>query len=621
MSAVVGLVAVLLGAARLAGGDILQDLGATFEQVARELEGAFPKVETRITAVDGAEVELAGANVTALRPGLELLAYRKGERFRHPITDQPLGQAEEEIGTLVVTAVGPDHARARVAATEGGRTPVVGDGARITAGRVPVAVLPTEDVTVAGETGEQAALLLVARLSALLDKTGRFAAADPLRVLDLTTATGTVGVTPPTGPVSTAPAPAGPAPGPVEVGRRLRVSGVVTSRLVGEGRSRALEFAWLSTRTGETLVRGRVPVVRAVFPPRFAWEQTPELERRYALEGPARGVAVADLDGDGRPEVVVADERRVVVHRWQARGGLQPVAAGEFRATGGQFLSMDAADINGTGRALVVVVEYRGTQDGLRSRVLEWSEGGFRTLHDAAGRYLRVVWAGGEPWLLEQDVGEREPFGPGIRRLVWREGRYRDDVTLVLPRGVTVYGLALMRLTGSPEPEVVALTGEDRLAVWTAKGRRLWTSADDYGGAPVAFPFFTLLGRPQEKDDTIGRILGRLLPLPAGPDGPELLVFENMLPAVSGIRSYLPGLAATAFTQGRIHRLRWRDGGFQRVWQSRITEGYVGDFAHGDVDGDGIPEVVVGVVPRGLTLDTFNPFTRTRSHLVLYELP
>ena len=39
-----------------------------------------------------------------LRPGLELMVFRRGEVFRHPITNQPLGHTEQVLGTLVVTA-------------------------------------------------------------------------------------------------------------------------------------------------------------------------------------------------------------------------------------------------------------------------------------------------------------------------------------------------------------------------------------------------------------------------------------------------------------------------------------------------------------------------------------
>ncbi len=167
---------------------------------------------------------------------------------------------------------------------------------------------------------------------------------------------------------------------------------------------------------------------------------------------------------------------------------------------------------------------------------------------------------------------------------------------------------------------MVALTADDHLAVWTSRGRRLWTSPEPYGGAPVSFPFETSGGR--QADPEIGRVRGRLVVLPDSPEGPELLVFQNLLPGgVDTVRRFLPGLAPLAFNRGRIYRLRWRDGGFVRVWESRTTEGYVADFGYGDVDADGVPDVVVGVVPRGANLTTFNPFDPGRSDLVLFDLP
>jgi hypothetical protein len=42
------------------------------------------------------------------------------------------------------------------------------------------------------------------------------------------------------------------------------------------------------------------------------------------------------------------------------------------------------------------------------------------------------------------------------------------------------------------------------------------------------------------------------------------------------------------------------------------------DFGFGDLDGDGVPEVVVGVLPAG---SIWRPWWASEGHLVLYELP
>ncbi len=589
-------------AAAPAAADLLQDLGATFQTTAADLAGAFPKVELRVASLEGEAMRVEGDGARELRPGLELSVFRRGEPFRHPVTNQVLGHAELELGTLTVGSVEPTGATGRFVSVAGRPVPAPGDGARITAGRLPVAVLPPAGVNVPFESVDQAHLLLVARFSALLEKTGRFVAVEPRRVLEAVAAA--------------------PGASPLELARRLGGAAVLSSRLVRDGGTRVLETTWVSGQTGATILSLSTRLVTAAYPPRFAWEEVPELQRRYPLEQSVRGLALGDLDGDGRNELALADEETVTIQRAAEGGPLAPVEAGVYRP-GGLILAIDAAPLRGTPQAELVVVDMRADQGrtGLRGRVLEWTPGGFRVLYETTGRYLRVIRADRESWLVEQDAGETEPFEPEVRRLVWDGQRFRDGARLKLPRGVTIFGLALVHLTGSADPEIVALTTDDRLAVWTARGQRLWTSSDPVGGSAVTFPFGPQGGRSQTAlEGSLARVPGRVIPL-AGTSGPEVLVFENLLPTLEQGRGLLPRLAATLFNRGRVHRFRWRDGAFTRVWQSAMTAGYIADLGYGDLDGDGIPEVLVGVVPRGLDLETLNPAARGRGHVVVYELP
>jgi hypothetical protein len=312
---------------------------------------------------------------------------------------------------------------------------------------------------------------------------------------------------------------------------------------------------------------------------------------------------------------------------YRAGEGTSPVPVeGASVRTGGLILSVDAMPLTGPGRAQLVVVDQRdqaGGRTGVRARVLDWNAGSFRVLYEVYGRYLRRARVGTEDWLIEQEAGDEEPFEPEIRRLVWDGQQFQSGTRMRIPRGVSLYGLALIRLTGSPEPEIVAFTDDFRLNVWTARGKLLWTSSDPLGGSAITFEYHPIgAARRQAGGDTlVPRIAGRIVPLPGGTSGVEILVYENILPALQQSRGLLPRLAATLFNRGRIHRLRWRDGAFVRVWQSGMTEGYIADFAYGDLDGDGLPEVVVGVVPRGFDVETLSPLGRQRGRIHAYELP
>ncbi len=584
--------------------DVLQDLGTTYQKVADELAAAFPKVEAQIASVGPEGVRIEGPGVDRLRPGLELSVFRRGEVFRHPVTNQPLGHTELVLGTVVVTAVEPTGASGRLVPLAERPAPIPGDGVRITAGRLPVAVLPTLGVQAPFDSADQTQLLLVARFSALLEKTGRFLAVEPQRVLEV------VGRE------------RGSGPSPLEVTRRLGGVAVLTSRLTREGTTRVLETAWISGTTGDQLVTTRTPLITAAYPPRFVWEQTPELERRYPLDGVVRALALGDVDGDGRGELIVGDEQTLTAYRTGEGGAPVPVEGLSYRV-GGLVLSVDAAPVATPGRTQLVVVDQRGEgRLGVHARVLEWGSDGFRVLHETSGRYLRVIRVGTEDWLLEQDAGETEPFEPDVRRLQWDGEQFQEGARLRVPRGVSIYGLALVRLSGGQDPDIVAFTDDYRLSAWTARGQRLWTSSDPLGGSAVTFEFNPAGGARRQGggDSLVARVAGRVVPVP-GTTAPEVLVYENLLPVLQQARGILPRLAATLFDRGRVHRLRWRDGAFVRVWQSGTTEGYIADFGYGDLDGDGIPEVVVGVVPRGLDLDTLSPLGRPRGRILAYELP
>jgi len=584
--------------------DVLQDLGTTYQKVADELAAAFPKVEAQIASVGPEGVRIEGPGVDRLRPGLELTVFRRGEVFRHPVTNQPLGHTELVLGTFVVTAVEPTGVSGRLVPLPDRPPPIPGDGVRITAGRLPVAVLPTLGVQAPFDSADQTQLLLVARFSALLEKTGRFLAIEPQRVLEA------VGRE------------RGSGPSPLEVTRRLGGAAVLTSRLTREGPTRVLETAWISGTTGDQLVTTRTPLITAAYPPRFVWEQTPELERRYPLDGVVRALALGDVDGDGRGELIVGDEQTLTAYRTGEGGAPVPVEGLSYRV-GGLVLSVDAAPVATPGRTQLVVVDQRGEgRLGVHARVLEWGNGGFRVLHETSGRYLRVIRVGTEDWLLEQDAGETEPFEPDVRRLQWDGERFQEGARLRVPRGVSIYGLALVRLSGGQDPDIVAFTDDYRLSAWTARGQRLWTSSDPLGGSAITFEFNPAGGARRQGggDSLVARVAGRVVPVP-GTTAPEVLVYENLLPVLQQARGILPRLAATLFDRGRVHRLRWRDGAFVRVWQSGTTEGYIADFGYGDLDGDGIPEVVVGVVPRGLDLDTLSPLGRPRGRILAYELP
>ena len=156
-------------------------MGATFAQMVDEFLKAFPAVEGLVVAVEGNRVYMDLSTKDGIQEGQEFTVFRKGEVFRHPITQQPLGRYEEHLGYAQVLRVFPGYSEARYIPLNGKPRARPEDGVRITRGRIRVAVAPALDLTQA-----RADLRRVPYLIAIaLERTKRFRVVDPQRVADL----------------------------------------------------------------------------------------------------------------------------------------------------------------------------------------------------------------------------------------------------------------------------------------------------------------------------------------------------------------------------------------------------------------------------------------------------
>jgi hypothetical protein len=147
-------------------------LGVLVDQVL----GLFPKVDGDIVEANGGAVTVSVGRKDGLVSGIELSVYREGRELRHPRTGALLGRTEQAVGRVLVEQVFEAYATGRV--THG--TDVrAGDRARVSAGKIPLTVVPLVEGVKDG-LAEAAVQELVDGLT----RTGRFSVAmgDPLAV-------------------------------------------------------------------------------------------------------------------------------------------------------------------------------------------------------------------------------------------------------------------------------------------------------------------------------------------------------------------------------------------------------------------------------------------------------
>jgi hypothetical protein len=234
-------------------------IGATFALMADEFLQAFSPVEGIVVSVEGDEIFLDIGATRGAQVGQEYTIYRKGARFAHPITGKPIGRYEEILGHAQVRRVQPDFSTAMFVPAGDQVRPQPEDGARITRGRLKVAVTPVIDMTDIRADLRRVPFLI----ATALERSKRFQVVDPLAVSDMFAA-GSVRVE----EVLARPERA------VRVARNLDLAGWIVPVLLDRRGSVALDVTYISAITGAPLFSRRLSVVpdSALEGQRFPWE-------------------------------------------------------------------------------------------------------------------------------------------------------------------------------------------------------------------------------------------------------------------------------------------------------------------------------------------------------------
>ena len=238
-------------------------IGATFSLMAADFVKAAQPLEALVIAVDGDTLYLDAGEKAGAQVGQELTVYRKGDAFYHPITGKVLGHYETVLGYAQIRQVQPQFSRAHFIPAPDAPSPRVEDGARITRGRIRLAVTPVLDLTTEKSDTRRVPYML----ASLLERSKRFQVVDPLTVGDVF-ANGTVKVE----EVLAQPDRA------VSAAKTLDVSGWLVPTLIERNAVIYLDLTWISAVTGTPLFSRRHELLPAgaVEEQRFPWEPRPE---------------------------------------------------------------------------------------------------------------------------------------------------------------------------------------------------------------------------------------------------------------------------------------------------------------------------------------------------------
>lgn len=256
LASALAIVAAIAGAAAAGMAD---RIGATFTLMADEFIQAFQPVDGIVVSVEGDEIFLDIGATRGGQVGQEYTIYRKGAVFVHPVTGRPLGRYEDVLGWAHVRSVQPDFSVATFIAAPDKPRPQPEDGARITRGRIKIAIAPVLDMTASNADLRRVPYLI----GTVLERSKRFQVVDPLAVSDMF-ASGGLRVDEMLARPERA----------VRAAKNLDVTGWIVPVLLERRGGLSLDVTYISAITGMALFSRRLNVLpnSAAEEQRFPWE-------------------------------------------------------------------------------------------------------------------------------------------------------------------------------------------------------------------------------------------------------------------------------------------------------------------------------------------------------------
>jgi hypothetical protein len=321
-----------------------------------------------------------------------------------------------------------------------------------------------------------------------------------------------------------------------------------------------------------------LPGFRPLGPARTERSATPsEMWQSQPIPFYVKGMAVGDVEGDGRTEVVLIDERNLLIYRFDKEFKLLKKIEGEKLDN---YLAVDVGDIQKDGRAQIFVTNLQG--DRLSSFVVAYQDGNYRIIAKGLDWFLRVVdWGEKGKVLLGQRKGPEESWVGPIYELGWDGKGYKEIRKADLPKGPTIYGFTPFSHDG--KMAFIFIDSDFRLKAVDQRGKVNWRSRETYG-SDNSFRLKEVHGFEASSGDEFAFVNVRVIS-----QGDEVLIIRNKSPIGQFFKRQ------KFYSGGEVQRLVWNGAMLMEDWRSPEIPGYLVDFQIQDIIGERGKELIVAV--------------------------
>ena len=328
--------------------------------------------------------------------------------------------------------------------------------------------------------------------------------------------------------------------------------------------------------------------------------------KSLSLKKRITGVAVGDIDQDGKNEIIIISSRSVEAYRFEKKRFFKVKTIIEHSIN--NFISVDVADINGNGILEIFISSLNPNRNSINSFVLEFNGQTYTEIVKSCPYYYRVVRHPARGKILlggKQSVGSL--FSGNIFEMTWENGSYQPANQINLPpRRANVLGIALGNAMNDGSEVAVAYDHQKYLRLLDLAGQEIWKDGKHSGGS---MEYFVLSTGESSGDDKRDYYPAHIIVRDINRDGKnEVITINNQ--RVSELLQY------HKFTQGEIEIRAWDGIGLPVHWRTRKLSGYFSDIAVGDFDNDGQDELIAALVINPGTVVATTP----KSRLIAYEL-